>query len=96
MSFWQTGHSVLSLLVLGRRKTETLGGLGRVSSVLVSSGLGPDLDKARHYELNLMITMMIEMMAMMMKMTMMMTTMKTMKTMRTMMMMMMMLLAMIP
>ena len=64
MSFWQTRHSVLSLLVLGRRKTETLGGLGRVSSVLVSSGLGPDLDKSRHYELNLMNFMMIAIMMM--------------------------------
>jgi hypothetical protein len=34
MSFKQTGHSVLSLLVLGLVKTETLGGLGRVSSAL--------------------------------------------------------------
>ena len=48
--FWQTGHSVLSLLVLGRRKTETLGGLGKVSSELVSSDLARDLDKTRHYE----------------------------------------------
>ena len=30
-----------------------------MSTVLVSSGLGPDLDKTRHYELNLMIIMMM-------------------------------------
>ena len=44
--------------------TETLGGLGRVSSVLVSSGLGPNLDKTRNYELNLMVMMMMMMMMM--------------------------------
>ena len=38
--------------------------VGRVSSVLVSSCFGPDLDKTRHYELNLMIIMMIVMMMM--------------------------------
>ena len=48
MSFWQTGHSVLSLL--GRRKTETLGGLGRVSSALVSSGVTGVETWTRHYE----------------------------------------------
>ena len=44
MSFSQTGHSVLSLLVLGLVKTETLGGLGSVSSALVASDLARDLD----------------------------------------------------
>ena len=44
MSFSQTGHSVLSLLVLGLVKTETLGELGSVSLALVPSDLAWDLD----------------------------------------------------